>query len=329
MSDILVCIRDDHDLRFVALAAAICWLSATTAVLFLRQASRNGARQRAGWTALGGVLSGIGIWATHFIAMLGYERGLIVGYRAGATAASLVLVAAMMAGAFVLVTRFRGRQGVVLGALLAGGGIAAMHYLGMTALEMPAMIAWRWPYVLLSLTLGLLPFYPALRLAIDHRGVGSALGAVLLMTGAIVGLHFSGMAAIHLVPSRFELQAATISPETITVAIATIAITLLALCLYGSVVSRRASAAAKISERQFSILAKGLSDSALYLLDGDGRVTNWNAGAQRLKGYHADEVVGSPLARFYTAEDQERDMPTRALAAAAQHGKFTLSLIHI
>ncbi|QSR19982.1 EAL domain-containing protein [Novosphingobium sp. KA1] len=323
MLDILVCIRDDHDLRFVAFAAAICWLSATAAVLILRHASRDGARQRAGWTAVGGMLSGIGIWATHFIAMLGYERGLIVGYRTGETAASLVLVAAVMAGAFLLVTRFRDRRGVLLGALLAGGGIAAMHYLGMTALEMPAMIAWRWPYVLLSLTLGLLPFYPALRLATGHQGFAKGLGAVLLMFGAIVGLHFSGMAAIHLVPSRIELQAATISPETITIAIAAIAMTLLALCLCGWVMSRRAAAAVADSERQFSILAKGLTDSALYLLDGNGLVTNWNAGAQRLKGYHADEVVGSPLARFYTVEDQDSDKPAMALAMAAEHGKFT------
>jgi diguanylate cyclase (GGDEF)-like protein/PAS domain S-box-containing protein len=321
--DILVCIRDEHDLRFVALAAAVCLLSTMTAVLMLRQSYHVRAREGFGWIVLGGVATGFGIWATHFIAMLGYDPGLIAGYRTGLTLVSLAVVLGTTSGAFLMAARWPRGAAIPMAALLAGSGVAAMHYIGMAALEMRATIDWRWSYVLLSLLLAVLPLHPALRLATQRTERGSGIAAVLLMACAVVGLHFSGMTAIRLIPARIDAQAALISPATMSVAITTVSICLLALCLVGWAVARRTGAAIAASERQFSILAKGLSDCALYMLDGDGLVANWNAGAQRLKGYHGDEVVGSSLARFYTAEDRERGMPALALAAAAEHGKFS------
>ncbi|MDP1837873.1 MAG: PAS domain S-box protein [Reyranella sp.] len=76
------------------------------------------------------------------------------------------------------------------------------------------------------------------------------------------------------------------------------------------------------SQEQFRILVQGVTDYALYMLDPDGRVTSWNAGAQRIKGYRPEEIIGSHFSRFYTPEDGEKGEPRRALDTAIREGKF-------
>jgi PAS domain S-box-containing protein len=76
------------------------------------------------------------------------------------------------------------------------------------------------------------------------------------------------------------------------------------------------------SERRFRLLVEGVIDYAIYMLDPDGIITNWNAGAKRIKGYEAAEVVGQHFGMFYLPEDREAGMPARSLAVARDKGKF-------
>ncbi len=76
------------------------------------------------------------------------------------------------------------------------------------------------------------------------------------------------------------------------------------------------------SEECFRLLVQGMTDYAIYMLSPAGAVTNWNSGAQRIKGYTADEVINTHFSRFYTEEDQRKGMPQTALAAAARDGRF-------
>jgi PAS domain S-box-containing protein len=70
------------------------------------------------------------------------------------------------------------------------------------------------------------------------------------------------------------------------------------------------------------MLVQGVTDYAIYMLSPAGEVTNWNAGAQRIKGYTAAEVVGTSFARFHTPEDRDAGLPQVALATAAKEGRF-------
>ena len=70
------------------------------------------------------------------------------------------------------------------------------------------------------------------------------------------------------------------------------------------------------------LLIEAIHDYAIYMLDPTGIITSWNAGAERFKGYTADEVIGTSFSRFYSAEDQASGLPSRALAVAAREGKF-------
>jgi PAS domain S-box-containing protein len=76
------------------------------------------------------------------------------------------------------------------------------------------------------------------------------------------------------------------------------------------------------SERRFRLLVEGVTDYAIYMLDPSGVVTNWNTGAERLKGYSADEIVGHHFSRFYTKEDRQAGLPAQVLAIAMREGSY-------
>jgi len=76
------------------------------------------------------------------------------------------------------------------------------------------------------------------------------------------------------------------------------------------------------SEEQFRLLVQGVSDYAIYLLDLEGNITSWNLGAQRIKGYFANEIIGQHFSRFYTDEDRAAGLPQLALETVRNHGRF-------
>lgn len=78
----------------------------------------------------------------------------------------------------------------------------------------------------------------------------------------------------------------------------------------------------KRSEQQFRLLVQGVTDYAIYMLSPEGRVSNWNQGAQRIKGYLPEEIIGQHFSIFYTPEDRELGEPQRALEIATREGRF-------
>jgi PAS domain S-box-containing protein len=76
------------------------------------------------------------------------------------------------------------------------------------------------------------------------------------------------------------------------------------------------------SERSFRLLVQGVVDYAICMLDPRGLITTWNAGAERIKGYTASEIIGQHFSEFYTPEDRQAGLPARSLQAARREGKF-------
>ncbi len=85
---------------------------------------------------------------------------------------------------------------------------------------------------------------------------------------------------------------------------------------------RLVKSATQESEQRFQMLVQAVTDYAIYMLDPNGNVTNWNAGAARIKGYTAAEIVGQHFSRFYTPDDRDGGVPARALQTAATAGKY-------
>ena len=77
---------------------------------------------------------------------------------------------------------------------------------------------------------------------------------------------------------------------------------------------------ARRSEERFRLLVESVRDYAIFMLDPEGRVLTWNAGAERIKGYRADEIIGQHFSRFYPPE--AGDFPAHELRVAAAEGRF-------
>ena len=84
---------------------------------------------------------------------------------------------------------------------------------------------------------------------------------------------------------------------------------------------RQAEAVLRESQEQFRLLVQGVIDYAIFMLSREGYVSSWNAGAQRIKGYAPEEIIGQHFSRFYTEEDQRAGLPREALAVAAREGR--------
>ncbi|MBY5349116.1 PAS domain-containing sensor histidine kinase [Rhizobium leguminosarum] len=85
---------------------------------------------------------------------------------------------------------------------------------------------------------------------------------------------------------------------------------------------RAAEKAIRQSEEQFRRLVQGVSDYAIYMLDPNGNVSSWNFGAERIKGYRPQEIIGRHFSTFYTPEDREAGLPETALGIARAEGRF-------
>ena len=76
------------------------------------------------------------------------------------------------------------------------------------------------------------------------------------------------------------------------------------------------------TERRFRLLVESVTDYAIYMLDSQGHVVNWNPGAERIKGYAREEIIGHHFSRFYTADERSNGIPAKALAVAETTGKY-------
>src|SRR5262249_45471931 len=95
MFRVLTCLADEHDWGLVVLAGLICLLASVSAISLFHRARATSAQTRAIWIATAGIATGCGIWATHFIAMLAYDPGVVIGYEITATVLSLVVAIAV------------------------------------------------------------------------------------------------------------------------------------------------------------------------------------------------------------------------------------------
>jgi PAS domain S-box-containing protein len=90
----------------------------------------------------------------------------------------------------------------------------------------------------------------------------------------------------------------------------------------GNQVNRTADDAGSPAEQTFRLLVQSVTDYAIFMLDRDGHVANWNVGAERIKGYTRAEIIGRHFSCFYTDEDRRIGVPVKALATARQKGRF-------
>src|SRR5215470_4698025 len=232
MFRVLTCLTVEHDLRLVVLAGVVCFLASLTAVSLLQRARAAEGRIRAAWIVTAGTATGCGIWATHFVAMLAYDPGVVIGYAIGLTALSLIAAVIITSIGLATALYLPSRWNTILGGAIVGAGVASMHYTGMWAVQLPGQVTWSLDLVAVSIVLGMVFGAAALTLSARRRGARAAIMSAILLTLAIVSHHFTAMGAVEIVPDPTRAVAEhLLSPTSLAWAIANAAIAILGLSL--------------------------------------------------------------------------------------------------
>ncbi|WP_460708829.1 MHYT domain-containing protein [Myceligenerans halotolerans] len=157
------------------------------------------------WLLLGAIaIGGTGIWVMHFVAMLGFSvTGAQIHYDVFTTVASMLLAVAVVAVGLFLVHREEGGTVALLtGGIVAGLGVAVMHYMGMAAMHVGVEIAYDPLLVVTSVVIAMAAATGALWLSARVRGIGAGAVATVVMGLAVSGMHYTGMAAMRITSYR-------------------------------------------------------------------------------------------------------------------------------
>jgi diguanylate cyclase (GGDEF)-like protein/PAS domain S-box-containing protein len=324
MYRVLTCLTTEHNLWLVLLAGAICLMASHMAVLLVQRGHQTEGAARWLWLGVAGASGGFGIWSTHFIAMLAYDPGVVVGYEMQLTLMSLGMAIVATLASVCCAVFLKGATGYISGGAMFACGVAFMHFSGMLAIELPGHMSWSEPHVLASIGLGAIFSTLGFALVLGGRSrMTRNYASTLMLTLGVVSLHFTAMGGVTVTPSAVHYQPSLLlSPELMTFVIAAISISLLTCGLTAAMFAVRAERRAADGEANFKRLVQGVTDYAIYMLDPDGKVSHWNAGAQRLLGYPADEIVGQDFGAFYSTDEQASETPLQALKVARWEGKF-------
>ncbi len=330
------CLAEQHDLRLVFLAGLICIAACLISMNLFVHANGVERGRPLSWLLGAATVFGAGVWAFHFISELAYEPGFPVGYDAGVTAISLVAAIGAVWLAMFVAYRF---AAPVLGGAMMGAGIATMHYIGMAALRAPAQLRWDAGDVLASVAIAVTFAAAAMRVSSWGPVLRGRLMAVVLLVLAIVGLHFTAMAAVILVPDPLiAVPGHAVTPTILAVLITTVTGLIAGLGLLDLIVddhlALRAAREAERLRRSADHLARAQRIAHTGSIEQDLRTgaIEWFGETYRIFGLDPNlpAPAGEAFFALFHPGDRaacETQGPAHQAAAAGQlHGKPHVAL---
>jgi signal transduction histidine kinase/ActR/RegA family two-component response regulator len=290
MFRVLNCLGTQHDNWLVFLAGCVCLLTSLAAVNLLQRARAVEGRTRLPWLASAGVVTGCGVWSTHFIAMLAYTPGFPIRYDMPATVMSLLVATVMTSAGFATALFGPHRRRALVGGAMVGVGISAMHYMGMASLRIPAEIVWKPDLVIVSVLLGIV--FGALSLLVAARAKShlASAGAAGLLTLAITSHHFVAMGAVDLLPQPGASPTGILlSPVTLAVSISAVTATLLIGGLIVAMFDRRSGHELNIRNMQLDAALNNMGQG-LCMFGPDSRLQLRNESYLGMYRLSAEQV---------------------------------------
>lgn len=291
MLKVLTSLTVEHDLRLVAVAAAICAIGSLVAMRLFMRARASGGILRRQWLVMAGTAAGTATWTTHFLAMLAFAPTLSTGYDPFLTTISFLIAIVGMTVAFNVAgwssTGFHPR----LGGALAGLSISAMHYTGMAGFRAAGTIQWDMGYVAASIAasiaLGMLAIHLTRRPDNFQGRYGSALAFML----AISSLHFTGMSAVTILPDPLiDVPLGAVPKQAIVffTAAASALVLAIGIAAYFADKSARGEGQARL-RRLANAAIEGL------IIVKDDRIVDVNTSFEELTGFKREQIVGKVL----------------------------------
>jgi signal transduction histidine kinase/CheY-like chemotaxis protein len=250
MFRIYLCLTQSHEWRMVVLAAVLCAIACHVAVNMGLRAQRTGMRARLGWLLGTAIVTGSGIWATHFVAALAFRPNFPVVYDFLLTVDSIAIAIALTGAGFAVALwpvkpslAHRAAGGAIFSI-----GVFAMHFTGMAAMQVPGSLTYDAGYVVAAQIVGLLLGAPGFVLAFGPARRFRRWAGTLLLIGAICGLHFTAMAAVGIVPNpSILLRSEAVRADWLAFGVVGVTLIILLAALAGAIADRRI---AQISERE-------------------------------------------------------------------------------
>ena len=318
-----------YDYRLVALSVLIAMLASYAALDLGGRVTASRGSLRFFWLMGGSAAMGMGIWSMHYIGMLAYTLPVTVFYDWPTVLLSLLAVVLASAVALFVVSQSKmGPLQIGTGGLLMGIGIAAMHYIGMQAMRLPAMHRYSFRLVALSVALAIVISLVALWLTFHLRTETKTMGwrklaSALLMGAAIPVIHYTGMAAVTFMPMAVDLDL-THSVEISSLGvfgIGSVTFMVLALAIVTSLADRRFSAqslALELSEQRHRQLSESVQ---VILWRGSVDSTEFsyvNQEAEDLLGYPIEQWMSTPAFWFDHLHRDDRELAESCCKAAAE-----------
>jgi PAS domain S-box-containing protein len=314
----------------VALSVLIAMCTSYAALdLAGRTAAARGSVRYA-WLLGGAASMGLGIWSMHYVGMLAFELPVVVLYHLPTVFISLLAAVFASAVALFVVSRKRWNWwGTTAGSLVMGGGIAAMHYIGMAAMRLPAHMHWNVPIIVVSVLIAIVVSLVALWLTFRFRTETRELAPLKFASAAVMGvavvaMHYTGMAAATFVPAELPtggLQGTSISSLGIGgIVLATFGV--LGFTFLTSLVDRRLSAQGlelEESEQRYRRFFER-SLAGVYKTTLDGRLLDCNDAFARIHGYESSQAC---LAGFTMDIYADVEVRTRFVSQLTSDGKLT------
>jgi PAS domain S-box-containing protein len=319
-----------YDYRLVGLSVLIAMLASYAALDLAGRVTAAQGQVRFVWLTGGAAAMGLGIWSMHYIGMLAYSLPVPVRYDWPTVLASLL--AAMLASGIALFIASRSVMRplrTAIGGVLMGLGIAAMHYIGMQAMRLPAEFRYSRGLVILSVVLAIVISLVALWLTFHLREEATAAGwrkvaSAILMGAAIPVMHYTGMAAVTFTrtdSTRTLAHSVEIS-ELGVAAIIVVTLMVLGLTILTSLVDRRFSAQSlelRLSEQRYRQLVESAQVILWRRSVESPQFSFVNKEAEELLGYPAEQWLAQGSFLFDHVHPDDREFVESLCAAAAEN----------
>jgi two-component system sensor histidine kinase/response regulator len=318
-----------YDPRLVVVSIVIAVLAAGAALDLAGRVTLARDTARLWWLTGGALAMGVGIWSMHYIGMLAFQLPVAVMYDWPTVLLSLLAaVGASWVALFVVSRETMTVPQAIVGSLFMGGGIAAMHYIGMEAMRLPAMCQYSADGVRLSIFLAVVIAFAALQMSYAFRGGFGwswyKVGTAMTLGAAIPIMHYVGMAAVTFVempPEKVDLTHAVGISNLGVIGIAAVTLIVLGLVFLTSTVDRKflnQSMALQDSEQRFRLIVQ-TALNAFIEIDPDGVLTEWNARAEETFGWRRYEAIGQRLGTMIALDcEAEGTQRLREIFRAAQ-----------
>jgi diguanylate cyclase (GGDEF)-like protein/PAS domain S-box-containing protein len=271
--------------------------------------------QKLFWIAVGSIAMGSGIWAMHYIGMLAFILPVPVLYHYPTVIASLLLSCFGCGISLAIVTRKLSFASASVASLVMGGGIAGVHYLGMEAMRLPAMMEYVAPRVVLSVVVAVAVSFVALLQACRFKlqfGFQPKLASAILMGLAIPMMHYTGMWAVSFRSCSLPFSTShTIHISAlgiVIISVSTLVVLLLAMLVafYDRMLTMQQAVAdaARDGEIQFKTLAEAIPQ-IVWTADADGETTYINQRWYEMTGTAKGTGKGSDWMESVHPDDRE------------------------